>query len=96
VVGFVVERGKTAPNEVFAGSVPYMLLAGNLAAGWQMARALMIAEDRLAAGDDPTFMQAKITTARFYADHILSRVPGLRQAVVEGAAGVNAMPADAF
>jgi hypothetical protein len=41
-------------------------------------------------------MKAKIATARFYADHVLSRVAGLRQAVVEGAAGVAAMPVDAF
>ncbi len=72
------------------------MLAGNTVAGWQMARALMIAEDRLAAGEDAPFMQAKITTARFYADHVLSRVPGLRQAIVEGAPGVVEMAADAF
>ena len=32
-------------------------------------------------------MASKITTARFYADHILSKVPGLRDSIVEGAAG---------
>jgi len=35
---------------VFAGSVPYLLLGGNLVAGWQMARALLLAEQRLAGG----------------------------------------------
>ena len=70
-------RRKADPNAVFAGRVPYLMLAGNLMAGWQMARALLVAEDALAAGeDDAAFMQAKIATARFYADHILSRVPG--------------------
>ena len=96
VVGFVTARVGEDPNAVYAGSVPYLLLAGNLAAGWQLARALLVAEDRLAAGDDAAFMRAKITTARFYADHILSRVPGLRHAIVEGAAGVTEMAADAF
>ncbi len=96
VVGFVAAGSKGQPNAVFAGSVPYLMLAGNTVAGWQMARALMIAEDRLAAGEDAPFMQAKITTARFYADHVLSRVPGLRQAIVEGAPGVVEMAADAF
>ena len=42
---------KAEPNAVFAGSVPYLMLAGNLVAGWQMARALLVAEDRLAEGD---------------------------------------------
>ena len=40
---------KADPNAVFAGSVPYLMLAGNLVAGWQMARALLVAEDQLAA-----------------------------------------------
>jgi hypothetical protein len=93
---FVAGRTKAHPNEVFAGSVPYLLLAGNTVAGWQMARSLIVAEDRLAQGEDPAFMRAKIATARFYGDHILSRVPGLRDSVVEGAAGVTEMALEAF
>jgi hypothetical protein len=95
-VDFIAGGTKGQPNAAYAGSVPYLLLAGNVVAGWQMARSLMVAEDRLAEGTDPAFMKAKIATARFYADHVLSRVAGLRQAVVEGAAGVTAMPVDAF
>jgi hypothetical protein len=45
VVDFVAGQTKASPNAVFAGSVPYLMLAGNLMAGWQMARALMAAED---------------------------------------------------
>jgi alkylation response protein AidB-like acyl-CoA dehydrogenase len=96
VVGFVVERGKNDPNAVFAGSVPYLMLAGNLMAGWQMARALLVAEQRVAEGDRTEFMRAKIHTARFYADHILSRVPGVRDSIVDGAAGVTGMALEAF
>jgi alkylation response protein AidB-like acyl-CoA dehydrogenase len=96
VVGFVADQTKASPNAVFAGSVPYLMLAGNLVAGWQMARALLVAERRLAEGADADFMRSKITTARFYADHILSKVPGLRDSVVEGAAGVTEMAVEAF
>ena len=85
-MAFVAGQTKTNPNAVFAGSVTYLMLAGNLMAGWQMGRALLVAEDRLAAGEDAAFMQAKITTARFYADHILSKAPGLRDSIIEGAA----------
>jgi 3-(methylthio)propanoyl-CoA dehydrogenase len=81
---------------VFAGSVPYLMLAGNLMAGWQMARALLVAEDLLRSGEDKLFMQAKIDTARFYADHILSKAPGMRDAIVEGADSVTALPLEAF
>jgi hypothetical protein len=96
VVAFVVERGKNDPNAVFAGSVPYLMLAGNLMAGWQMARALLVAEQRVAAGEQTDFMRAKVHTARFYADHILSRVPGVRDSIVDGAAGVTGMALEAF
>ena len=72
------------------------MLSGNMVEGWQMARALMVAEDRLAEGSDVAFMKAKIATARFYGDHILSRVPGLRDSIVEGAAGVTEMALEAF
>jgi alkylation response protein AidB-like acyl-CoA dehydrogenase len=96
VVAFIVERGKGDPNAVFAGSVPYMMLAGNLAAGWQMARALLVAEAQLAAGEQAEFMRAKVHTARFYADHILSRAPGLRDSIVDGAGSVTGMALEAF
>ena len=95
-VDFVVAGARGNPNAVFAGSVPYLMLAGNLMAGWQMARALLVAEEHLAAGDDPPFMKAKIATARCYADHVLSRVPGLRDAIVDGAEGVTSMALEAF
>ncbi|MDZ4075923.1 MAG: acyl-CoA dehydrogenase, partial [Hylemonella sp.] len=48
------------PNAVYAGSVPYLMLAGNLMAGWQMARALLVAQEELAEGVDAGFMKAKI------------------------------------
>ena len=96
VVEFVAGNTKASPNAVFAGSVPYLMLAGNLMAGWQMARALLAAQDALATGEDAAFMQAKIVTARFYADHILIKVPGLRDSIVDGADSVTAMALDAF
>ncbi|MCS4509873.1 acyl-CoA dehydrogenase [Xylophilus ampelinus] len=96
VVGFVVDNARATPNEVFAGSVPYLMLAGNLVAGWQLARALLVAEDGLARDENTAFVRAKIATARFYAGHILTRAPGLRDSIVDGAASVLAMPLDAF
>jgi hypothetical protein len=96
VVDFVAGNTKAQPNEVFAGSVPYLMLAGNLVSGWQMARALLAAEMHLAAGTDVEFMRAKIATARFYGDHILSKVPGIRHSIVEGAAGLTSMPLESL
>ena len=97
VVEFVVDRSKADPNAVFAGSVPYLMLAGNLVAGWQLARALLAAERLLVAGEgDGAFLAAKVATARFYAEHLLSRAPAQRDAIVEGAGSVTALALDAF
>jgi alkylation response protein AidB-like acyl-CoA dehydrogenase len=96
VVDFVVAGAKANPNAVFAGSVPYLMLTGNLVVGWQMARALLVAEAELAKGNDAVFMQSKITTARFYADHILTKVPGMRDSIVDGAGSVTELALDAF
>jgi hypothetical protein len=96
VVDFVAGQTKASPNAVFAGSVPYLMLAGNVVAGWQLARSLLIAEDLAKAETDVAFMKAKIATARFYAEHILNKVPGLRDSIVEGADSVTALALEAF
>jgi hypothetical protein len=73
------------------------MLAGNVVAGWQMARALVVAEDQLAKGEgDAAFLRAKIATAHFYAEHLLSKAPGVRDAIVEGADCVTALAIDSF
>ncbi|AEF91242.1 acyl-CoA dehydrogenase [Delftia sp. HK171] len=95
-VHFVSGQAKAEPNAVYAGSVPYLMLAGNLVAGWQMGRALLVAEQLLHKGQDEAFMRAKIATARFYAEHILVKAAGLRDAIVHGGDSVMALPMDAF
>ena len=91
-IGHLVSIGKGDARAVYAGSVPYLMLCGTVLAGWQMARAAQCAREQLDAGQgDADFLKAKIATARFYADHILSRAAGLRSAVVQGAAGTLAL-----
>jgi len=97
VVDFIAANTRANPNAAFAGSVPYLMLGGNLMAGWQMARALLVAEEQLANGSgDAAFLKAKVATARFYADHILGKVPATRDAIVEGADSVTALALEAF
>jgi alkylation response protein AidB-like acyl-CoA dehydrogenase len=97
IVNFVAGNTKTSPNAVFSGSVPYLMLAGNLMAGWQMARSLLVAENQLAIGvEDAAFMQAKIITAQFYAEHLLCKAPSMCGSIVEGAASVTALSLDSF
>ncbi|MDF3831735.1 acyl-CoA dehydrogenase, partial [Cupriavidus basilensis] len=86
VVAFVVANAKSDPNAVFAGSVPYLKLCGIVFSGWQLGRAMLAAEAK--RGEDPAFLDAKIATAHFFAEHILSQASGLRDAIVAGAAPV--------
>ena len=96
VVAFVADQTRASPNAVFAGSVPYLMLAGNLMAGWQLARGWLVAQAQLAQGVDEAFMTSKMVTARFYADHLLTRAPGLRDAILDGAESVTSLALESF
>jgi hypothetical protein len=92
VVRYMVEHRGEA-NAVFAGSVPYLMLAGHLAAGWQLARSWLATQQ---PGVDAAFGAAKRATAEFFGAHLLTRAGALRDAVLLGADSVMALPADAF
>jgi alkylation response protein AidB-like acyl-CoA dehydrogenase len=96
VVDFVVANAKGDPNAVFAGSVPYLKLAGIVLGGWQMARAQLACAAR--RDEDPAFHDAKIATARFYAEHVLPQAAALEVAIVnaKGGEGVLALSEDQF
>ena len=96
VVDFIAAQSRANPAAAYAGSVPYLMLAGNLMAGWQLGRSMLVALEQIDSGNDVPFMKAKVATARFYGDHLLSRTSGLRDSVVSGAEGTLAMALDAF
>ena len=81
-------------RSVAVGAVPLLKLFGIVAAGWQLLRSALIAQRRLDAPQQATlpaaFYEAKIATARFYADHVLAQAPGLAHTIVQGAAGALA------
>ncbi len=96
-VAWIVATFNKDIKAAHAGAVPFLKLMGIVSGGWQMARAALAANAKLAAGKgDASFYQAKIGTARFYADHVLSQAPGLRNAVVQGARGVLALAEEQF
>ena len=96
-VDFILANAGKDPNTAFAGAVPFLKLMGITAGGWQMARAALIAEKKLSARDgDRDFYAAKISTARFYGDHVLSQAAGLGATVVSGSSAVMALSEDQF
>ncbi|SIO31237.1 hypothetical protein SAMN05444172_1085 [Burkholderia sp. GAS332] len=96
VVDFVVANTKSDPNAVFAGSVPYLKLAGVVLGGWQMARALLVAAEK--RDEDPSFYGAKIATAQFYAEHVLPLASALEASIIsaKGGESVLALSEDQF
>jgi len=96
-VEFILGAASKDPNSAFAGAVPFLELMGITAGGWQLARAALIAEKKLAAKEgDASFYAAKISTARFFADHVLSQAPGLSVTVAQGAASVMTLSDEQF
>jgi 3-(methylthio)propanoyl-CoA dehydrogenase len=97
-VTFIAAQGKTAPAAVYAGSVPYLMLAGNLMAAWQLARGALAALEQASGTPEHSaqFMAAKVATALFYAQHILPKTLVQRDAIVLGAASVLGMDLAAF
>jgi alkylation response protein AidB-like acyl-CoA dehydrogenase len=72
-----------------AASCDFLMLCGTILGGWQMARAALAAETRLKQDSgDAAFYRAKITSARFYAEHILTRSHYYLQAVLAGGESV--------
>ena len=94
-VEFIVANAGTDAPGTFAGAVPFLKLMGIVAGGWQMARAALAAERALGSGDK-AFLEAKLATARFYADQVLVQAPALRDTVVRGAGAVMSVPEDSM
>ena len=86
----VANYGKDV-RAVAAGAVPFLRLMGIVCGGWMMARAALVAQGKIAAGDADPFFPAKIATAHFYADHVMAAAAGLAQEVVQGGASALAL-----
>ncbi len=97
VVDYIAVTAKSDIKAAFAGSVPYLKLAGVVFGGWQMARAALIASRKIdAAEGDVAFYSAKLNTARYFADHFLAQAEASRAAIVEGSIGVLALAEEQF
>ncbi|MGR8949472.1 MAG: acyl-CoA dehydrogenase [Gammaproteobacteria bacterium] len=98
VVEWVISAEQNDPRLPAAASVRYLMLWGNLAGGWQLTASALAAERLLAAGGDgdQTFLTAKISTASFYAFHVLPQVDALAAVITEGSDSVFAIEAAAL
>jgi alkylation response protein AidB-like acyl-CoA dehydrogenase len=94
---WVVDTYPNNAKAVAGVSVPYLKLFGTVAGGWLMARAALIARARLGEpGADRDFLEQKLATARFYADHVLPHAVPLAREVLHGAESVLALDPSRF
>jgi alkylation response protein AidB-like acyl-CoA dehydrogenase len=91
---FVVTNFGSDVRGVAVGAVPFLKLMGIVSGGWTMARAALAARARVAAGDSDPFYPTKVTTATFFATHVMPAAPGLAQVVIGGGASALAIDDD--
>ncbi|MDM0037515.1 acyl-CoA dehydrogenase [Variovorax sp. J22G21] len=79
------------------GAVPFLELFGIVAGGWQLGRAALAAQRYLEQGQgEAAFYRTKVLSSRFFAEHFLTRAPGLAQTVLHGASPALAIDDDCF
>ena len=94
---WLAQNGMADPNNAGAGAYAYMQLMGLVSLGWMWLKMASVSS-RLKdeAGEVPSFHEAKIVTARFFADRELVTAGALRRKVEAGADSVMALPVEAF
>ena len=95
---WLMANGMANPDNAGAASVPYMHLMGIVAVGLMWLRMASAAHVLMSAGEgyDPAFLQAKLTTARFFAERIMPDAAAFRRKIEGGAEAMMAMPVEMF
>ncbi|MFA5989346.1 MAG: acyl-CoA dehydrogenase C-terminal domain-containing protein [Sphingomonas sp.] len=92
-----MQNGMTNPNNVGAGAHSYMHLMGIVAVGLMWLRMAVAADGLLTQGaGNKAFLEAKLVTARFYAERILPDAGALRRKIEGGADSVMALSPEMF
>ena len=94
---WLAQNGMADPNNAGAGAYAYMQLMGLVSLGWMWLKMAGVS-DRLKdqAGQDKPYHEAKMVTARYFAQRELVAASTLRKKVEAGAESVMALPVEAF
>jgi hypothetical protein len=94
---WLMQNGMANPNNAGAGAHHYMHIMGIVALGLMWLRMARVAAAALAAGSgDGAFYQAKLTTARYYAERFTPDAGALRRKLEAGSEAMMELPAEAF
>ena len=90
-------NGMANPNNVGAGAHSYMHLMGIVAVGLMWLRmAEAAARMKMAGEGDVAFLDAKLTTARYFAERIMPDAGALRRKIEGGSDAMMALPPEMF
>ena len=95
---YLVDPPEDDPRAPLAGATPYLAALGTIAGCWLMARSAVVASGKLAngAGDDAPFYEAKIASARFYADTFCPQASASLAVAMSGSGDLMALADEAF
>jgi len=94
---WLMQNGLANPNNAGAAAAPYMKIMGIVAVGLMWLRMATAAQAALDAGQgDGNFMDAKLVTARFFAERIMPETGAERRKLEGGAESLMALPVEAF
>ena len=94
---WLAQNGMADPDNAGAGAYPYMELMGLVILGWMWLKMVQVSGPLAANGSgERDFHEAKLVTARFYAERELPRASGLRRQVEAGGESIMKLPEEAF
>ena len=94
---WLMQNGMKDPNNAGAAAYPLMTLMGIVSLGWMWLKMARAAQKALDAGEgEKNFLEAKLITARFFAERILPDAGALRRKIEGGAEAIMALPVEAF
>jgi alkylation response protein AidB-like acyl-CoA dehydrogenase len=94
---WLAQNAMADPNQAGAGAYAYMHLTGIVALGLMWLKMGQAAAKALAEGnDDAPFYEAKLVTARYFAERFTPDAGALRRKIEAGAEAMMALPPEAF
>jgi alkylation response protein AidB-like acyl-CoA dehydrogenase len=93
---WLMQNGLANPNHAGAAAYPYMTLTGIVCLGLMWLRMARASKAALANGGDKAFHEAKLVTARFFAQRMMPETGALRRQIEAGSDTLMALPAEAF
>jgi alkylation response protein AidB-like acyl-CoA dehydrogenase len=93
----IMQRAAKSPAELGAASVDYLMYSGYVVVGYFWLKMAVVAQQKLDDGtSDPEFYKAKLHTAKFYFDRLLTRTRSLVSAMESGADNLMNMEEEQF